>query len=56
MNITHFKIFVRGLLPLLVHGVRCGLSEQARAAKDNSAGDNTDKDAKSDFLALTRGR
>lgn len=53
---THLEILVRGLLPLLVHGVWSGLSKHAHCDKDRQTGKDADSDAESDLLALIRGR
>lgn len=52
---TNFEILVCGLLPFLVHGVRCWLGEHASGGKDSQTGKNADKDTESNRLALSRG-
>lgn len=55
MATANLEVLICGLLPLLVHGVRCGLGEHASCSKDDQAGEDADEDTESNLLALIWG-
>jgi hypothetical protein len=53
---TDLEVLVGSLLPLLVHGVWCGLGEHAHGAEDGQGGQEADEKVEGDLLALIGGR
>lgn len=53
---ANLEVFIRGLLPLLVHGVWCGPGRRAHQDEDDEGGEETNSDASRHLLALIRRR
>lgn len=52
---TDLEVFICSFLPFLVHGVWCGLGEQASGGEDGQAGEDAEKDTESNLVGLVCG-